>query len=254
MGGRPLCALNLLMFPLKELGEEILRGILAGGHEKVTEAGASLAGGHSVDDLEPKYGLAVTGIVHPERILRNSGALAGDALILTKPLGTGVLFNACRSGRLQRSKLDPVLPQVAALNRDVLEVASRFEIHACTDVTGFGLAGHAMEMAVASGLRLEIELAALPLYPHAVEMYRKGETTGSNQDNRALSADRLEWAVGPEPALGELLFDPQTSGGLLFAVPEDQAAETVERLHDAGVEAAARIGQAVEGEPGLVVR
>jgi len=254
MGGRPLCAINLLMYPLKDLGEDVLRDILAGGHEKVTEAGASVAGGHSVDDLEPKYGLAVTGVVHPERILRNSGALAGDALILTKPLGTGVLFNACRSGRLPRAELDPVLPQVAALNRDALEVASRFEIHACTDVTGFGLAGHALEMANASSVRLELELAALPLYPHAVAMYSKGETTGSNEANRTMVADRIELAIDPDPALGELLFDPQTSGGLLFAVPGDQAAETVERLREAGVENASRIGEAVDGEPGLVVR
>jgi selenide,water dikinase len=253
MGGRPLCAINLLMYPLKALGEQVLRDILAGGHEKVTEAGASLAGGHSVDDLEPKYGLAVTGVVHPERILRNSGALAGDALILTKPLGTGVLFNACRSGRLPRAELDPVLPQVAALNRDALEVAVQFEVHACTDVTGFGLAGHALEMAEASGVRMSLELAALPLYPNAAAMYRKGETTGSNEANRELLAGRFELAVEVEQALAELFFDPQTSGGLLFAVPNAQAGELVERLHAAGVASAVRIGTAVDGEPGVVV-
>jgi selenide,water dikinase len=253
MGGRPLCAINLLMHPLKALGEKVLRDILAGGHEKVIEAGASLAGGHSVDDLEPKYGLAVAGVVHPERILRNSGALAGDALILTKPLGTGVLFNACRSGKLPRAELDEVLPQVAALNRDALEAAIQFEVHACTDVTGFGLAGHAMEMAEASGVRLSLELAALPLYPNAAAMYRKGETTGSNEANRELVADRFELAVEVEPALAELFFDPQTSGGLLLAVPGQQADELVERLHEAGVTAAARIGTAIEGEPGVVV-
>jgi selenide,water dikinase len=254
MGGRPLCAINLVMFPLKALGERVLRDMLAGGHEKVIEAGACLAGGHSVDDLEPKYGLAVTGVVHPERILRNSGVLAGDTLILTKPIGTGVLFNACRSGRLPRSELDPVLPQVAALNRDALEVARAFELHACTDVTGFGLAGHAMEMAAASGVRIELELAALPLYPNAVAMYRKGETTGSNAANRELVSHRLELAVEVEPAMAELLVDPQTSGGLLLAVPEGQSGELVERLHAAGVSAAAEIGGAVVGEPGLVVK
>jgi selenide,water dikinase len=220
----------------------------------VSEAGASLAGGHSVDDLEPKYGLAVTGVVHPDKILRNSGALVGDALILSKPLGTGVLFNACRSGRLKRSELDVVLPQVAALNRAALEAAADFEVHACTDVTGFGLAGHAFEIAAASGARIAIELDALPLYPNAVAMYRKGETTGSNAGNREIVADDFELEVEAEPALVELLFDPQTSGGLFFAVPDEQAGEAVARLHAAGVEAAARIGTVVGGPPGVVVR
>jgi selenide,water dikinase len=253
MGGRPVCAISLLMYPEKALGEQVLAGILAGGHEKVTEAGASLAGGHSVDDLEPKYGLAVTGVVHPERILRNGGALPGDALILTKPIGTGVLFNACRSGRLPRSELDPVLPQVAGLNQTALEVALQFEIHACTDITGFGLAGHAIELAEASGVRLELELNSLPLYPNALAMYGRGETTGSNAANRALVSGRFDLDADHEPVRIELLFDPQTSGGLLLAVPGSQAADLVERLREAGVASASQIGRAIEGAAGIGV-
>jgi selenide,water dikinase len=139
MGGKPLTALSLVMFPSTKLDMGLLKEILRGGGDKVLEAGASMAGGHSVDDNEPKYGLAVTGIVHPERILTNCGAQVGDALILTKPLGTGVLFNACRSGKLPYPELEAILPQVAALNRNAMETALKFDVHACTDITGFGI-------------------------------------------------------------------------------------------------------------------
>jgi selenide, water dikinase len=141
MGGKPIMALNLVMFPSKKLDKGLLKDILQGGFAKVQEAGASLAGGHSVDDLEPKYGLAVTGTVHPDRVLTNCGAKPGDALVLTKPLGTGVLFNACRAKKLPFRDLEQLLPKVAALNRTALETALFFEIHSCTDITGFGIMG-----------------------------------------------------------------------------------------------------------------
>ncbi len=243
MGGRPVTALNLVMFPPKKLGMEILRDILRGGHEKVVEAGASLSGGHSVDDEEPKYGLAVTGVVSPRKILTNSGARPGDALILTKPLGTGVLFNARRSGRLPWSDLEPILPQVAALNRTALEVALDFEIHSCTDITGFGILGHVLEMARGSGAGIELEFAALPVYPNAVAMYRKGETTGSNRPNRELVEGFLQTSLGIEGPDKQILFDPQTSGGLLLSVPETRAEELAGRLRAAGVAAASIIGR-----------
>ena len=152
MGGKPLTALNLVMFPSKKLDMELLKEILHGGCDKVLEAGASMAGGHSVDDNEPKYGLAVTGVVHPDQILTNRGAKQGDDLILTKPLGTGVLFNACRSKKLPWHELELILPQVAALNRRAVEIALSFDVHACTDVTGFGLMGHTLEVAKGSGV------------------------------------------------------------------------------------------------------
>ena len=243
MGGRPVTALNLVMFPEKKLGTEVLREILKGSHEKVTEAGASLAGGHSTDNPEPVFGLAVTGVVSPKRILTNAGARPGDALILTKPLGTGVLFNACRSGRLPREDLDSVLLEVAALNGPAVACALDHDVHACTDVTGFALAGHALEMAAGSGKTIEIRYANLPIHPHVLEMYAKGETTGSNRPNRRLADGRFELKVQLTANQEELLFDPQTSGGLLLAVTGDQADRLLEDLHRAGVVRAAIIGQ-----------
>ena len=244
MGGRPVTALNLVMYPEKKLGTDVLREILKGSHEKVTEAGACLAGGHSTDNPEPVFGLAVTGVVSPERMLTNTGVQPGDALILTKPLGTGVLFNACRSGRLPRKELDPVLPQVALLNKAAVEVALHHDIHACTDVTGFALVGHALEMTADRQLIFDIEYAALPVYPNALEMYAQGETTGSNKANRQLVADQLEIRAHLSAAQKDLLFDPQTSGGLLLAVASDQADALLKALHTAGIEQSAIIGQA----------
>jgi selenide,water dikinase len=252
MGGKPITALNLVMYPQKALGPGLLKEILRGGHEKVVEAGACLAGGHSTDNPEPLYGLAVTGVVSPSRILTNIGIRPGDALILTKPLGTGVLFNACRSGRLPRAELDPVLPQVAFLNGPAMQIALNYRVHACTDVTGFALAGHALEMAAGSGLTIDITVAALPVYPNALEMYAKGETTGSNRPNRHLAAGKLDLAVSLNGAQEELLFDPQTSGGLLLAVAADQAEALLKALHAAGIDQAAIIGRAHAGDrPGI---
>ena len=245
MGGRPLTALNLVMFPSKKLDIGYLQDILRGGSDKVTEAGASMAGGHSVDDLEPKYGLSVTGVVHPGRILTNCGAKVGDSLVLTKPLGTGVLFNACRSGKLSYGELEKSLPLIAALNRDALEIALKFKINACTDITGFGIAGHTLEMAKGSGVQVNLIFGNLPLYPDAIRMYRKGQTTGSNKPNRKLSEGYLEMQGELSREERELLFDPQTSGGLLLSVPRGQADQLVTKLREAGVSHAARIGDVV---------
>lgn len=248
MGGKPITALNLVMYPEKKLGTDVLREVLKGGHEKVIEAGASLAGGHSTVNDEPLYGLAVTGIVSPQRILTNNGARPGDVLILTKPLGTGVLFNACRSGRLPRAELDSVLPQVAFLNGAAMDIALQYEIHACTDITGFALVGHALEMARGSGLLFELEYATLPIYPNTLEMYRKGETTGSNKANRALVDGNLELVGSFSAEQQELLFDPQTSGGLLLAVAEEQADALLRDLRAAGIATATIVGRALSGD------
>jgi selenide,water dikinase len=254
MGGRPLMALNLVMFPSKALDLGLLREILRGGADKVAEAGACLAGGHSVDDNEPKYGLAVTGRVHPGRILTNAGARPGDALVLTKPLGSGVLFNAGRSGRLPQRELDQLLPLIATLNAAALDAAGRFEVHACTDITGFGIMGHVMEMAQAGGVPIHLDFSRLPVYPNALEMYRKGETTGSNAANRQMVSAQWEQRVRLGPAEAELLFDPQTSGGLLLSLPESAADELVRELKAGGVAHAARIGAVgPAGPPRIVV-
>jgi selenide,water dikinase len=254
MAGKPLTALNLVMFPATKLDMSFLKEILRGGNDKVLEAGASLAGGHSVDDHEPKYGLAVTGSVHPERILTNGGAQIGDVLILTKPLGTGVLFNANRSGKLPYRELEAVLPQVAALNRAAMEVASKFDVHACTDVTGFGILGHTLEIAKASDVQIDLFYNELPFYANALEMYRKGENTGSNKANRKLVNGFWEALSKKSEAEEALLFDPQTSGGLLLAVAESQAEDVIAELISKGVETAARIGKVVaQGSPNLRV-
>lgn len=254
MAGKPLTALNLVMFPATKLDMSFLKEILSGGNDKVREAGASLAGGHSVDDHEPKYGLAVTGRVHPERILTNGGAQVDDVLILTKPLGTGVLFNANRSGQLPYRELEAILPQIAALNRAAMEVALKFDVHACTDVTGFGILGHTLEIAKASDVQIDLFYNELPFYANALEMYRKGENTGSNKANRKLVNGFWEALSKKSAAKEALLFDPQTSGGLLLSVAESHAEDVIAELKSTGVETAARVGKvAAQGNPYLRV-
>jgi len=250
MGGKPLTALNLVLFPSTKLDMGLLKEILRGGNDKVREAGACMAGGHSVDDNEPKYGLAVTGSIHPEHIVTNGGSQVGDALILTKPLGTGVLFNANRSGKLPYRELEAILPQVAALNRTAIETALKFDVHSCTDITGFGIIGHGLEIAKGSRVQIDIFYQKLPFYPNALDMYRKGESTGSNNANRKLAGEIWETTTQRSEAEEELLFDPQTSGGLLLSVPDAQADEFIAALKQAGVETAARIGEvAANGRP-----
>ena len=254
MGGRPIVALNLVMLPSKELDMGLLKDMLTGGFEKVQEAGAALAGGHSVDDLEPKYGLAVTGTVHPDRVLTNANAKPGDALVLTKPLGTGVLFNACRSKKLPFRELEPLLPKIAALNKAAIETALAFEVHSCTDITGFGVLGHTLEMAKGSGVLIQLAYDKLPFHPYALEMYRKGETTGSNKSNRKIADGFWEKKRQLDRHAEELLFDPQTSGGLLLSLPASQAGELVRKLKLAGVEDAVVVGEVVAGKkPAIVV-
>ena len=242
MGGKPLVALNLVMFPSKKLQMSILKDILRGGFEKVREAGAALAGGHSVDDLEPKYGLAVTGTVHPERVLTNCNAKPGDTLILTKPLGTGVLFNACRSKRLSLHDLEFLLPKIASLNKNVMEVALQFDIHSCTDITGFGMLGHTFELAKGSNVRIELTYDKLPFYPNALEMYRRGETTGSNVPNRKIVNGHWKKQRALSREQEDLLFDPQTSGGLLLSLPATQVDNLVTNLRSSGVDDAVVVG------------
>ncbi len=243
MGGKPLTALNLVMFPTKKLDSSLLKEILRGGCDKVSEAGASIAGGHSVDDNEPKYGLAVTGVVHPDRIFTNCGAKEGDVLILTKPIGTGVLFNACRSKKLPWPDLEVILPEVASLNKKAMETALNFEIHACTDITGFGILGHSLEMAKGSKVQINLLYNKLPFYPNAFDMYRRGETTGSNRANRKLAEGFFKKNRELSREEEELLFDPQTSGGLLLSVPSTEADRLVAELKRAGIETAAEVGE-----------
>jgi len=255
MGGVPLTALNVVMFPAKHLDIGFLKEILRGGHDKVVEAGACLVGGHSVDDEEPKYGLCVNGKVHPDRIITNAGAVPGDALILTKPLGSGVLFNAVRSGKFPFQRLEQdVLPSLATLNGAAMTAALNFYLHACTDITGFGILGHLTEMAHGGNARVVVRYADLPFYQGALEMYKKGETTGSNKPNRELVARHaLDLRVSLGASEEELLYDPQTSGGLLLSVPQDQAPDLIAALHAAGVAQAVAMGYVTDEPVGIVV-
>lgn len=254
MGGRPLTAMNLVMFPSKQLDMGILKEILRGGNDKVQEAEASMVGGHTIDDEEPKYGLSVSGVVHPERIITNAGSQPGDVLILTKPLGSGVLFNAVRSGKLPYQEIErEMLPIVAALNGKAMEIALQYDLHACTDITGFGIIGHSLEIALGCNARVLLEYGKLPFYNAAHDMYKKGETTGSNLGNRNLVAGKLEIQTTLTKAEEELLYDPQTSGGLLLSLPASQAADVMRKLTAAGTAAVARVGEIVAGPPGVVV-
>lgn len=247
MGGRPLAALALCAFP-KELDPAAARDILRGGQDKVSEAGAAIVGGHTVRNPELLYGLSVTGIVHPQRILRNVGARAGDALVLTKALGTGLVINGRRKGLGSEVELEAALASMALLNRAAAELAVAFAAHACTDITGFGLSGHTLEMAIGSGVAVAVEAARLPLLPGVRLLIDAGVTTGSTKGNRAAAEPRLRHATPLTTALDQILHDPQTSGGLLIAVAAAVADELVARLHDAGASAAARIGEVLASD------
>jgi selenide,water dikinase len=254
MGGRPLTALNVVMFPAKYLDMGFLKEILRGGHDKVVEAGACLVGGHTVDDEEPKYGLCVNGVVHPDRIITNAGGKPGDALILTKPLGSGVLFNAVRSGKLPYKNLEhDTLPSLASLNGPAMEIALQFELHAATDITGFGIAGHTLEMALGSGSQVVLHFDRLPFYNDALRMYQKGESTGSNKANRKLVEKQLQIQRDLTGHQEELLYDPQTSGGLLLSAPSSQSNALIAALSVSGVERAVQVGEITEGPYGIIV-
>jgi selenide,water dikinase len=243
MGGKPLICLNLVCFPSKKLPDEVLHRIVAGALSKITEAGALLAGGHSVDDDEPKFGLAVTGMVHPDKIWTNAGANPGDVLILTKPLGSGVLFNADLKNLVSKAAMDECIKSLTALNKAATEIMSAYDIHAATDVTGFGLAGHGLEMAKASSIHLEIETGRIPLMREALEMYEKGVSTGVNPYNRRMVKPYTQFDNPGSGRRQEILFDPQTSGGLLVAVENSQADDLLIELHNRGIERAAIIGE-----------
>ncbi len=242
MGGRPLTCINLAGFPADKLAPDTLKNIIAGALSKITEAGAVMIGGHTTEDQEPKFGLAVTGVVHPDRIWRNSGAKAGDRLVLTKPIGSGVLFNANLKKWVSSEAMAACLEVITALNKTAAEVLQGYEISGATDITGFGLAGHCLEMARGSGVTLEIELAAVPVMAEALEMYRRGMTTGANRANRQLAGGHIRFDNVLPDWQQEIVMDPQTSGGLLAAVRADQAAALLADLHRHGVDAARLIG------------
>jgi selenide,water dikinase len=253
MGGRPLTALNIVCFPIKKMDVKILREILRGGHDKLREADVLLIGGHSVEDDEPKYGLSVTGVVHPDRVLLNSGARPGDRLILTKPIGTGIASTALKGGVADPALIARSVDCMTTLNRKASELlAETAEVHACTDITGFGFLGHALEMAEASGVGMRIDAAAVPCLPGLRPLVEEGIIPGGLIRNRDYAARQVEIAPGCPTWLADVLYDPQTAGGLLISVPEPMAADLLNRLHTAGIAAAAIVGSVTAQPAGRI--
>ena len=221
MGGEPVSALNILCWN-DALPTEALHQVLAGGLAKVQEAGAVLAGGHSVSDQEPKFGLSVTGVVHPDKVWANAGARPGDALVLTKPLGTGIVTTALKRQACSEDAETAALAAMLTLNRAARDAAVDRDVHAVTDITGFGLAGHAFEMARASGVTLRFRVDAVPMLPGVVDLVRAGHLTRGETSNRVYVGEALRFE-GVADELQSVLVDPQTSGGLLLALPPDDA-------------------------------
>ena len=236
MGGKPISALSILAWPAQGDLDELAE-ILKGGAEKIHEADCALLGGHSIKDDEVKFGYAVTGLIHPDRIKANAGARPGDALVFTKRLGTGVISTALKQGIAKESDVEAAIQSMLKLNREACEAMLRFDVHGCTDVTGFGLIGHAREMALASKATIEIHPRAVRFLPGAVEYARLGAIPGGLKNNREFAASCVEGSS----EFDDLLYDPQTSGGLLIALPERDAEQLETKLPDAY-----RIGQVTE--------
>ena len=244
MGGEPKTCLNLVCFPKGKMDIEILGEILKGGADKVKESGAVIIGGHSIIDEEIKYGLAVTGTIHPDKIYRNVGVQEGDALILTKPLGTGIITTALKKGKAGEQSVDQAVRSMTTLNDTASNVMRKFAVHACSDITGFGILGHGLGMASGSGVTLVIESAKLPLLQDATQLAEKGYITGGCKRNREFLQDKIFIEQSIREGLIEVALDPQTSGGLLIAVANRHASQLLEELKSAGVDAATLVGYA----------
>ena len=245
MGGKPLTAMNIVCFPIKTMDISILREILKGGLDKMKEAGVTLVGGHSVEDSELKYGLSVTGTIHPLKVLTNVGAKVGDRLILTKPLGTGIINTAIKGGMAKEDSIERVTRYMASLNKRASEIMQEIGANACTDVTGFGLLGHAFEMIEGTGKGIVINASDVPILPEAVNFAKMGMVPGGTYRNKEFRINQVDIDPALSPYLIDILFDPQTSGGLLIAVSGKKAQEMVKRLRKEGIEDAAIIGKVV---------
>ncbi len=253
MGGRPLTALNVVCFPQEVMDISILREVLRGGMDKMHEAGVLLVGGHSVEDPELKYGLAVTGTIHPDKVIHNNGAKVGDRLILTKPLGTGIISTAIKGNVASEEATAKIVKSMTSLSRTASELMLEVGAHACTDITGFGLLGHACEMIECTEVGMTINAGAVPYFPEAKELAEMGMIPGGLHRNREFRKDMVDIAKKIPQYLQDILFDPQTSGGLLIAVPEKKASRLLERLHKKGVTGAAVIGEVVAEPKGRIV-
>jgi selenide,water dikinase len=244
MGAEPRTVLNIVGFPRGNLDLEVLTEIIRGGAERARKAGAVVIGGHSIIDAELKYGMAVTGVVHPERVIRNVGVRAGDALVLTKPLGTGIITTALKRRVAPAKSVRTAVASMVALNRTASTIMRKFDIHACSDVTGYGLLGHTLEMARGTRVTITLESDRLPLLDDAVRLAEGGSLTGGCGRNRAYLKDKVAIETAIRAGLVEVAFDPQTSGGLLIALPRRDAPGLVSELHRRGMKAAGIVGYA----------
>lgn len=255
MGGKPLTALNIVCFPLNTLDISILKEILNGGLKKMHEAGVTLAGGHSVEDPETKYGLSVMGIIHPDRVIFNQGAKPGDKLILTKPLGTGIINTAIKGGEASPQAISKVIKSMSALNNVASEVMITLDVHACTDITGFGFLGHACEMVDGTDVSLKIYSLNVPYFEEAQRLADMGMIPGGLHRNRDFRSHMVTFSANVPKYMSDIFFDPQTSGGLLIALPYKDAEILVKIIHQKGIQEAAIIGEVIaEPRGGILVQ
>ncbi len=251
MGGRPLTAMNLVCFPEKEIPMEVLKEILLGGLEIIHESGALLVGGHSIDDPEIKYGLSITGTIDPKEVVTNAGAQVGDHLILTKPLGTGILATAVKGRMLSHEVEQEAIKWMATLNRDAASAMQAIGVHACTDITGFGLLGHALKMAVSSGVDIQFWASRVPILPSVLDMANMGMIPAGSFANRKYCQDSVIIDRGVDAVLVDCMADAQTSGGLLIAVPEERTTALHNELEHRGV-FHSEIGQVINTSQGRI--
>ena len=254
MGGKPVTAMNVVCFPSEKMDISILAQILSGALAKLTEADVTLVGGHSINNVELKYGLSVTGIINPQKIITNSGAKAGDKLILTKPLGIGIMSTAIKAGLVDNNTVSRLITQMAQLNREAADIMVSFEINTCTDITGFGLIGHACNIAENSGISIELFTDKIPLIDEVLQFARMDLIPRGAYSNQEYYAGRVEKNNTSEELI-DIFYDPQTSGGLLIAVPPQRADEMLNRIRKAGYSKAAIVGRVLnEGVNQIILR
>jgi selenide,water dikinase len=251
MGARPLTMLNIVGIPKERLAENILARMLQGGVDKAKDAGVEIIGGHTIDDKEPKFGFAVTGLVHPDRIYRNVGAKPGDVLVLTKPLGSGIISTAIKNGKAPETLIQKVVEVMATLNKGAAEAMVEIGASACTDVTGFGLLGHLYEMTSGSGVGARISLREIPIIPEVFELAREGYVPGGSKSNLQYLEKSIVWDSTPEEAK-IVLADAQTSGGLLISIPGDKVDSLRQALTTRGVNPVAFIGEIIPDSKGRI--
>ena len=252
MGGTPLTGMNLVAFPIKTFPTSVLKEILLGGLSKMKEAGVALVGGHTIEDPEIKYGLAVTGTIHPDRILTNAKARVGDKLVLTKPLGTGIISTALKAGMASQEAVQKIVESMVTLNRAASEWMKKFAAHACTDITGFSFIGHALEMATASRVGMVIQSRDVPVFPEAMEYARKGLIPGGARSNRDFFSCKVEIPSDIPDLLMDIFYDPQTSGGLLISLPSGDAEKLVAALKKEGHGYSGIVGEVAEDPRGRI--